>query len=299
MFQFEVGVQSTHEATILAVERKVEFPKLKERVMKVMEGNNIHMHLDLIAGLPKEDYLTFKKSFNDVMAMHPEQLQLGFLKVLKGSKIHLLQKDYGIVYRQFAPYEVLSTNEMSYEDLRKLKDLEELLESFYNSNQFTTTINYLMKAYDSPFDCFEQMATYWSEQGYFLLPHNKLRRYELLYDFGLTNEHVIAEVLSDLLKHDLSTREKPKKWPAFITREDKVSEESRDFYQDEVMAKTVLASYKGYTPKQISRMAHLEQYYYDVLGDGHKKNLWLFYDYKKKNIMTGHASVTEVLLQSE
>ncbi len=299
LFQFEVGVQSTYEATILAVERKVEFTKLKERVLKVMEGNNIHMHLDLIAGLPKEDYPTFKKSFNDVMAMHPEQLQLGFLKVLKGSKIHLLQKDYGIIYRQFAPYEVLSTNEMSYEDLRKLKDLEELLESYYNSNQFSTTINYLMKAYDSAFDCFEQMATYWSEQGYFLLPHNKLRMYELLYEFGLTNEQVISEVLSEHLKHDLSTREKPKKWPAFIIREDKVREESRAFYQDEVMAKTVLASYKGYTSKQISRMAHLEQYNYDVLGDGHKKNLWLFYDYKKKNIMTGHASVTEVFLHSE
>ncbi len=128
------------------------------------------------------------------------------------------------------------------------------------------------------------------------MPHNKLRMYELLYEFGLTNEQVTSEVLAELLKHDLSTREKPKKWPAFIKREDKVREETRAFYQDEVMAKTVLASYKGYTSKQISRMAHLEQYNYDVLGDGHKKNLWLFYDYKKKNIMTGHASVTEVLL---
>lgn len=298
LFQFEVGVQSTHEATILAVERKVEFPKLKERVMKVMAGNNIHMHLDLIAGLPKEDYPTFKKSFNDVMAMHPEQLQLGFLKVLKGSKMHLLQKQYGILYRQFAPYEVLSTKEMSYEDLRKLKDIEELLETYYNSNQFSSAISYLMTRYESAFDCFEQMADHWTSQGYYLLPHNKIRLYELLYEFALMNNEVDSDLLSELLTHDLCSRDKPKKWPAFIRNEDKVSETSRSFYHDEEMAETVLASYKGFTPKQISRMAHLEHYDHDLLGKGDKKSLWLFYDYKMKNIMTGHATVTEVFLEN-
>jgi len=294
LFQFEVGVQSTHEPTILTVERKVEFKKLKARVLKAMEGENIHMHLDLIAGLPKEDYPTFAKSFNDVMAIRPEQLQLGFLKVLKGSRIYYLQKEYGIVYRQFAPYEVLSTKEMTYEDLRRLKDIEELLETYYNSNQFTTSIRYLMSCHDSDFHCFEGMSDYWRDNGYYLLPHNKIRLYELLYAYGTTCDKVDQALLGQRLKHDLCTREKPKKWPKFIQEEDTFKEVIRSFYQSETNRDHILKSYKAYTSKQCSRMAHLERYTYNVAATGEEKVTWLFYDYKKKNIMTGHASVTEV-----
>ena len=299
LFQFEVGVQSTHAPTILTVERKVEFEKLKARVLKAMEGNNIHMHLDLIAGLPKEDYLTFAKSFNDVMAIKPEQLQLGFLKVLKGSQIYYLQKDYGIVFRQFAPYEVLSTHEMTYEDLRRLKDIETLLETYYNSNQFSTSIRYLMDCHDSAFDCFEGMSDYWKDQGYNLLPHNKIRLYELMYDYGTTCKRVNRELLKQKLKHDLCTREKPKKWPDFIPQEDQFKETKRAFYQSETNRASVLSSYKEYTSKQCSRMAHLERYTFDVAGTSEEKVTWLFYDYKKKNIMTGHASVTVVDLAED
>ncbi len=298
LFQFEVGVQSTHEATILTVERKVEFPKLKERVLKVMAGNNIHMHLDLIAGLPKEDYLSFKQSFNDVMAMKPEQLQLGFLKVLKGSKIHTLQKHYGIVYRQFAPYEVLFTGEMSYEDLKKLKDIEALLETYYNSNQFTSGINYLMASHSSDFDCFEKMAEHWRNEGYYLLPHNRIRLYELLYEYALSCPTVDIKFFAELLKHDLCMREKPKKWPEFIQPEDGYARETRDFYQREDLNDTLFEAYKGYTSKQISRMAHLERYNYDIQGDGRLRDIWLFYDYRHKNIMSGQALVTEIEMKS-
>lgn len=294
LFQFEVGVQSTNAPTILAVERKVEFQKLKTRVLKVMEGNNIHMHLDLIAGLPKEDYPTFAQSFNDVMAIRPEQLQLGFLKVLKGSKIYYLQKAYGIVYRQFAPYEVLSTHEMSYEDLRRLKAIEVLLETYYNSKQFSTSIQYMMACHDSDFHCFEAMSDYWKEKGYNLLPHNKIRLYELMYDYGITCETVDRELLAQYLKHDLCTREKPKKWPNFVKLEEVYKTSIRNFYQDESNRITLLASYKDYTSKQCSRMAHLERYTYDVLGTGQAIVIWLLYDYKKSDVMTGHACVTAV-----
>ena len=277
---------------MIAIERKVDFHKLKDRVLRVMEAGNIHMHLDLIAGLPKENYRIFSRSFNDVMAIRPEQLQLGFLKVLKGSRIHELHKEYGIVYRDFAPYEVLSTKEMSYEDIRRLKDIEELLETYYNSNQFSTSIEYLMGCHGTDFHCFESMADLWRQKEWFSLPHSKLRLYELLYEFGV-NHGADSNVLAELLKHDLCTREKPKKWPNFIQRVDKVLEETKRFYQNEDLHSTVLAAYKGYSAKQTSRMAHLEHYTHAVIGSA-DSGQWLFYDYRQRSPMTEQAKVTDV-----
>lgn len=294
LFQFEVGVQSTNEETIIAVERATNFDVLKKRVMKAMKPGNIHMHLDLIAGLPKEDYKTFAKSFDEVMAIKPEQLQLGFLKVLKGSKIHLLQKSYGIVYRAFAPYEVLQTKELSYEALRRLKAIEELLEAYYNSHKFATAIDYLMACHSSAFKCFECMADYWTINGYFLLPHNKIKMYDLIYEFGCKVEGVDASKLKALLKHDLCLQEKPKKWPEFIQPDEAHKTDVREFYQEEARMATLFENYKGYTSKQISRMAHLECFEFDVVGDGEKKNQWIFYDYKARNVMTGLAKATVV-----
>lgn len=294
LFQFEVGVQSTNEETIIAVERATNFDVLKKRVMKAMKPGNIHMHLDLIAGLPKEDYKTFAKSFDEVMAIKPEQLQLGFLKVLKGSKIHLLQKSYGIVYREFAPYEVLQTKELSYEALRRLKAIEELLEAYYNSHKFATAIDYLMACHSSAFKCFECMADYWTINGYFLLPHNKIKMYDLIYEFGCKVEGVDASRLKALLKHDLCLQEKPKKWPEFIQPDEAHKTDVREFYQEEARMATLFENYKGYTSKQISRMAHLECFEFDVVGDGEKKNQWIFYDYKARNVMTGLAKATVV-----
>ncbi len=294
LFQFEVGVQSTHEPTIITLERKVDFEKLKDKVIKVMVGGNIHMHLDLIAGLPKEDYPTFRQSFNDVMAIRPEQLQLGFLKVLKGSRIHQLQREYDITYRQFAPYEVLSTKEMSYEDLRRLKRIEEMLEVYYNSHQFETAIDYLTGLCSSPFDLFEGMADWWHEQGLFDMPHNKLKLYELLESYGSKVDYVDVPRLRNYLKHDLILREKPKKWPAFIQREEKVSPQARCFYQNEALRETLFANYEGMSAKQLTRMTHLECYEYDVLGDGEKSVRWLFYDYRDRDFMTGCGAVVNV-----
>lgn len=284
LFQFEVGVQSTHPPTIEAVERKVDFHRLKERVLRVMAGGNIHMHLDLIAGLPREDYATFGKSFDDVMAIRPEQLQLGFLKVLKGSRIHQLRESYGILYRQYAPYEVLSTGEMSYEDLRALKDIEELLETYYNSNQYTTAIRYLMACHDRDFQCFEAMAAYWRNHDLFMAPHNKIRAYELLFEFGCGCDGVDKAVLAEHLKHDLCMREKPKKWPNFLKRDEKISQDVKNFYQNDRVKALYLKAYAGMTPKQMSRMTHLEAY------DGR----WVLYDYRHKNPMTSLAKAADV-----
>ncbi len=291
LFQFEVGVQSTNEATIVDIDRKTDFDKLKDRVLRVMEGQNIHMHLDLIAGLPKEDYKSFAKSFNDVMAMKPEQLQLGFLKVLKGSQIHVLQKQYGIVYRDFAPYEVLSTKEMSYADLRRLKDIEHLLELYYNSMQFQSSVAYLMALCAHDFAFFEGFTTYWRQNALFDLPHNKLALYDYLYGYGTELTAVDGSYLKDLIKFDLCRLERPKKWPKLINRNEKTSDEERNFYKSEINQETLFSSYKGYNSKQISRMALLEAFDYNPIS-GENEKTWLFFDYKARDHMTNYATWT-------
>ena len=156
--QLEIGVQSTNDATIQEVSRTMRLDRLAKAVHTVNVGHNIHQHLDLIAGLPYEDYDRFRQSFNDVYQMEPEQLQLGFLKVLKGSRMYDMAETYGIVYRKKAPYEVLKTDWMSYDDILKLKGVEEMVEIYYNSHQFEQSVTYLMHFYKAPFDFFEDLA---------------------------------------------------------------------------------------------------------------------------------------------
>ena len=295
LFQFEIGVQSTNSETIVDIDRKVDFEQLKQYVLAIKAGNNIHLHLDLIAGLPKEDYAAFATSFNDVMVMRPEQLQLGFLKVLAGSQMNALKEHYGIVHRDYAPYEVLYTKEMSYETLRRLKHIEDVLETYYNSNQFTGSMDYLMRCHSHDFACYEKLTDYLMAQGYFDMPHNKMQLFDWLYQYGMTCQKVDHAYLADLLKHDLCLREKPKKWPAFVNRQEKVTEVERQFYNSDYHRAHTLKGYTGLTGKQISRIGHLETYDYPV----HHKEItpqrmpiWLFYDYRDRDPLTYEAKVT-------
>lgn len=301
LLQFEIGVQSTNEATIIDVERKTDFEKLKRQVLTIKEGHNIHLHLDLIAGLPKEDYHSFRQSFNDVMALRPDQLQLGFLKVLKGSKIHLLQEHYGIICRDYAPYEVLMTKEMSYNDLMKLKRLEDILEIYYNSGQFPYSISYLMRCHRNEFEFFEAFAGYWKEQGWFHVKHKKIRFYEFILEYSQGHEQINIEFLKELIVHDLCLLEKPKKWPTFVIKKEETVKKIKEFYQSNSHQGNLLEAYSDYTSKQISRMAHIEIYNYNIvkyIESGFeeivKVTTTLFYDYKQKDCMTGYAKITEI-----
>ena len=216
LFQFEIGVQSTNPRTMEAIDRHVDFERLSGIVRQIKAGGNIHQHLDLIAGLPHEDYASFARSFNDVYALEPEQLQLGFLKVLKGSMLHKRQKEFEIVYHDTAPYEVLTTHALPFADTLRLKYIEEMVETYYNSGRFLHTLAYLVPLYESPFAFFEALSRFWLAEG---CPYKALSKqgvWEVLWDFAGQNEDVDQEKLRWALKFDIALHEKPKNLPPWL-----------------------------------------------------------------------------------
>lgn len=217
LFQFEIGVQSTNPHTIHAINRNVNFDKLSGIVKQIKAGGNIHQHLDLIAGLPHEDYVSFGKSFNDVYGLEPEQLQLGFLKVLKGSMLHQKQKEYEIVYHDAAPYEVMTTHMLPYEDTLRLKYIEEMVETYYNSGKFLNTLGYLVSLYETPFAFYEALSQFWLKEGCQYKALSKIGLCDVLWEFVQKNEKVDLEKFQWAMKFDIALHEKPKKLPQWLT----------------------------------------------------------------------------------
>ena len=216
LVQLEIGVQTTNEETLRAINRPTSIPHLAEVVARLRANNNVHIHLDLIAGLPYEDYASFKRSFNDVFGMRPDQLQLGFLKVLNGAPIKAQAEEFGIRYTSDAPYEVLCTNFISYEEIRQLKNVEQMVEIFYNSAQFTQTVPYLLSFFSTPFELFEALGKYYEENGLFVMTPARSRRYNIVLEFATGIDGCDIEKLRDLLTLDYYLREKPKAKPDFV-----------------------------------------------------------------------------------
>lgn len=217
LVQLEIGVQSTNEATISEIHRSMKLDRLKEVVCEIQRGGNIHEHLDLIAGLPYEDYDTFAKSFDEVYALKPNQLQLGFLKVLKGSYMYEHRKEYGLVYRDMPPYEVMRTNWLSFADILKLRQVEEMLEVYYNSGQYEVTMKLLETQFEHPFVMYQQLGEYYEEMGYFGMSHARIRRAEILLEFAAQKATDAVLILQESLIYDLYYRENMKsrpKWAA-------------------------------------------------------------------------------------
>ena len=183
LIQLEIGVQSTNEVTIQEIKRTMKLERLKEVVRKIKGFGNIHQHLDLIAGLPYEDYVTFRTSFDDIYALEPNQLQMGFLKVLKGSYMYEHAEEYGILYHNQPPYEVLATKWLSYDDICRMKRIEEMLEVYYNSGQFEIAMKVLKCMYDSAFDMFERLGEFYEQNKLFGMSHSRIRRCEILLEF--------------------------------------------------------------------------------------------------------------------
>ena len=215
LIQLEIGVQTTHLPTLEAIRRTTDLDRLRQAVAAINQGGNVHQHLDLIVGLPYEDFERFKESFDDVYRMCPEQLQLGFLKILKGSYMEEMVPEYGIRYHEQPPYEVLSTRWISYAEILRLKDVEEMVEVYYNSRQFVRTISELEKAYDSPFALYENLAQYYQEQGLGGLNHSRLARYEILHRWIADRFARQLDRYRDLLMEDLYLRENIKSRPSF------------------------------------------------------------------------------------
>lgn len=278
LFQFEIGVQSTNPQTIRAINRNVDFAALSEIVQQIKDGGNIHQHLDLIAGLPYEDYDSFGCSFNDVYALHPDQLQLGFLKVLKGSMLHQKQKEFEIVYHDTAPYEVLTTHELPYADTLRLKYVEEMVETYYNSGRFLHTLAYLVPLYESPFAFFEALSQFWVGENYHYLGLSKMGLFDVLWRFVEQNPKVDKRKLQWEMKFDIALHEKPKKLPAWltVTNEEQWHDKVFAFYGNPALWQKCLPHYKS--NKEAIRQTHLE-----VFGD--EKQKAVLFDYGKRDLL--------------
>ena len=207
LIQLEIGVQSTNEATVCEIRRKMNIEKVEHMVTRVKEMGGIHQHLDLIAGLPMEDYESFGRSFDQVFALRPEQLQLGFLKVLKGSYMYENREAYGLVYRSEPPYEVLSTNWVSYDEMIGLKGIEQIVELYYNSHQYDKTLEAALLKEESAFAFFEAFAASYRSKGHHLVNHSRKEKYMIFREF-LENRHPgMGEFYWELLKEEFNSRD--------------------------------------------------------------------------------------------
>ncbi len=286
LIQLEIGVQSTNPDTIKEIKRRTDLKRLKETVARINSFGNIHQHLDLIAGLPYENYESFRRSFNEVYEMKPEQLQLGFLKVLKGSYMADMARDYGIKFQSEPPYEVLSTRWVDYGEILKLKNLEEMLEVYGNSGQFRTVMNELCKEFETPFDMFSVLAEYYEERGLFGISHSRLARYEILERFIGSLVPDKLPMFRDLLVYDLYLRENLKSRPSFAADQNPFKEQVRAFFAEEAETFRYLKEgYTGYEARQLIKMAHIE-----VFREGRA----VLFDYRKRDALSHNAASYEL-----
>ena len=274
LIQLEIGVQSTNPETIQAIRRTMNLDRLKKTVAQIKSYGNIHQHLDLIAGLPYEDYQSFRNSFCQVYRMEPDQLQLGFLKVLKGSAMYEEAAQYQILYKEKEPYEVLSTRWLSYEEILKLKMVESMVEVYYNSGQFQHTLGWIMERVENPFDFFESLGAFYEEKGYSEISHSRIRRYEILLEFLQEKTAISWETASRYMVYDLYLREKLKKRP--------------DFASDQKPYERAIWNYRK--ANAIPKTAHIEVF-------GHREAV--LFDYEKRNPLTNNAEAYRISLSYE
>ena len=269
LIQLEIGVQSTNPQTIKAIRRTMDFEKLKGIVEQIHGFGNIHQHLDLIAGLPYEGYDSFHKSFCDVYALRPEQFQLGFLKVLKGSHMMEMTGEYQILYKDREPYEVLSTAWLTYGEILRLKMVESMVEMYYNSGQFKHTLVFLEQYFEDPFRMYEALGRFYEKKGYSEISHSRMRRYEILMEFAGEQKEIPLEVLSDVMLLDLYLRENLKSRPSFASDQKPYERLIWDYRKVEKIPKT----------------AHIE-----VFRDGKT----ILFDYTDRDPLTNNARLTDI-----
>ena len=298
--QLEIGVQSTNERTIEEIRRTMNLQRLAQVVSKVKQGKNIHQHLDLIAGLPYEDYETFKHSFNEVYAMEPDQLQLGFLKVLKGSYMHEKVSEYEICHTNRPPYEVLSTKWLSYADVQKLKQIEEMVEIYYNSCQYTTTLSHLLPMFPNPFSMYEALADFYEREGYFVNTPSRMYRYDVLLIFikeQLAKANLLEKeaLFIEALTMDIYLRENSKSRPTFAKDLSMYKENCRKFYQLEMEQRKFLPDYQEYDARQMAKMTHIEVFLYDLItGEKLETPQYVLFDYKNRNSLNYDARTIQI-----
>ena len=274
LVQLEIGVQTANPDTIHAINRKMDLARVAQVTETIRQSHNIHQHLDLIAGLPLEDYESFGHSFDVVYQMKPSQLQLGFLKVLKGSPMQAQASQYGILSQAEPPYEVLKTPWLSYDDIIRLKGLEEMVETYYNSGQFQNTLEYLVPQFEDAFIFYEKLGAFYEEKGYSEISHSRMRRYEILLEFLKEETQIDAETAAQYMLYDLYLRERLKKRPSFAA--------------DQKPYESAVWAYRK--EHRISRTAHIEVF------PGGKA---ILFDYENRNPLSNNAATENVVLRMD
>lgn len=289
LFQFEIGIQSTKQDTLEAIKRKTDLDKIASAVVNIIKMDNIHVHLDLIAGLPEEDISSMIQSINKVMQLSPHRLQLGFLKLLKGSGLREEEEKYKYRYTSYPPYEVLSNHVLSYKDLIRLKRIEELIEKYYNSHRFDRSLAYLIRQTEgNAFIVFDRMAEYWRHYGYFCVSHSHISLYEYLLHFAETLSFVDVSLFKQLLLFDFLQHSKPGRYPNGLKSlmDEKTSRLCDEFLRNEDNLNCKLPEWKGHSPGQIKRKVHIEVFDYRLdLTDPlsyQKGRVIILFDYANK-----------------
>lgn len=268
LFQFEIGVQSTKDKTIEAIGRTTDLDKLKTVVRKIKSFGNIHQHLDLIAGLPYESYERFKKSFNEVYDLKVEKVQLGFLKLLKGSGLRNNQKKYGYKYLNKPPYEIISNNYISYSQIIRLKGIEDLVEKYYNGGYFEHTLEFLIRNfYQGAFDFYEDLLDYWEEKSYHKLSHSRKNLYKHLKNFIKHKGYKDSKILFNLLKYDFLGNNPRTNLPSFLeTRSPALSRRTvHQILKEEGLLNKYLPEHKNMATKKLINQVQLVSFDINIL----------------------------------
>lgn len=301
LVQLEIGVQTTNPHTLVEINRSTDIARIADTVKAIRENRNIHIHLDLIAGLPFEGYDSFRRSFNEVCGMKPQQLQLGFLKVLKGTLIRERAEAYGIVYQEKAPYEVLYTKWLSYHEVLQLKRIEKMVEVYYNSNQFMYTLLVLEREFEGAFEMFEQLADFYEQRGYFVNSPARSHRYHVLLEFALEKTPEKEQLYRELLTYDYYLRENAKSRPSFCADLSPYREKIWNFYQQEEAEPEFLRHYRAYHARQTMKMTHMDAFFYpvwkredDFVWEKSAKPVFVLFDYEKRDAFTKEASTVSI-----
>ena len=289
LVQLEIGVQSTDGQVLTAIHRAVDFDVIVDKVRRIQKGRNVHQHLDLIAGLPYGTLKEFRSSFNDVYSLPPQQFQLGFLKVLKGSEMGRRAEEFGVVRTDRPPYEVLSTDWLSYGEVLKIKGIEEMVEVYYNSWQFARTVELLTEEFEDYFGLYEALADFYEEQGYNGRSHSRMERLLILREFALSLNPARQSAFDQALLMDLYAREKSKSRPAFAPDLSGRKNEIYEFYKKEAEEHQYLTgdTYEAMNARQLLNQTHLE-----ILSEETEK--WYLFDYQKRDPLTGDARIIQI-----
>ncbi len=299
LVQLEIGVQSVNPRTLAAIERPANLEKLWENVDAIAAGKNVHQHLDLIAGLPYEDFSTYARSFDVVYAHRPNQLQCGFLKVLRGSPLYEKREEYGLIFEDRVPYEVLGTKWLGYGDLCRLKLVEEMVEQHYNSGQFVMTLSFLSHHMESAFSFYLEMGEYYQDRGWLAISHARIDRYEHFYQFLSERYLSLKEVAAELLLYDYLVRENAKTRPSFAINSRREDTKKKRFYHNPDNILRYLPDCKNFSVSSVIHMTNLEVIQYDPdhavrTGEAVLHPAFLLFDYQERDPITGNVRVVRI-----